>query len=373
MIISQNFPNLGSQDSFDFMTWNIEWFPKNGQTTINYVAEIIEDIDVDVIAMQELDDRDLFDQMISSLDGYAGYYDSSWFAGLAFIYNTETVQVNDIYEIYTTSPYWNAFPRSPMVMDLNFNGVNYFLINNHFKCCGDGSLDLNDDSDEEKAQEERVLTAEILALEKKLYRGDGESKPKLSDGRKLAVQMRNKRLKLRDLIADRISMDENTVEALADNAKFDYLVATCSFYTEGDRPIFANYEDYNKRSSDEVSIAAAQLLAKMIYQLDKNFENNLPENRFLKQFNLIDDAGMLVDPNNQDVFVDANGRRISASGHYLDEDGNRVDVNGEPLDDAGFYALTEYEDDLSEEKKAPAKKTTRKRRTTKKQQTSTTE
>tara|TARA_Y100000996_G_scaffold124886_1_gene94217 strand:- start:3699 stop:4694 length:996 start_codon:yes stop_codon:yes gene_type:complete len=156
MIISQNFPNLGSQDSFDFMTWNIEWFPKNGQTTINYVAEIIEDIDVDVIAMQELDDRDLFDQMISSLDGYAGYYDSSWFAGLAFIYNTETVQVNDIYEIYTTSPYWNAFPRSPMVMDLNFNGVNYFLINNHFKCCGDGSLDLNDDSDEEKRRYDAI-------------------------------------------------------------------------------------------------------------------------------------------------------------------------------------------------------------------------
>ena len=156
MIISQNFPNLGSQDSFDFMTWNIEWFPKNGQTTINYVAEIIEDIDIDVIAMQELDDRDLFDQMISSLDGYAGYYDSSWFAGLAFIYNTETVQVNDIYGIYTTSPYWNAFPRSPMVMDLNFNGVNYFLINNHFKCCGDGSLDLNDGSDEEKRRYDAI-------------------------------------------------------------------------------------------------------------------------------------------------------------------------------------------------------------------------
>ena len=101
---------FGSDDALDIMTWNIEWFPKNGNTTVSYVYEIIEDIDIDVIAMQELDDRDLFEQMISSLDGYAGYYDSSWFAGLAFIYNTETVQVNDIYEIYTTSPYWSAFP-----------------------------------------------------------------------------------------------------------------------------------------------------------------------------------------------------------------------------------------------------------------------
>ncbi len=156
VLLSQNFPNLGSEDSFDFMTWNIEWFPKNAQTTINYVVEVIEDTDIDVIAMQELDDRDLFDQMISSLDGYAGYHESSWFAGLAFIYNTETVQVNDIYEIYTTSPYWNAFPRSPMILDLNFNGVNYFLINNHFKCCGDGILNLNDDSDEEKRRYDAV-------------------------------------------------------------------------------------------------------------------------------------------------------------------------------------------------------------------------
>jgi len=37
-----------------------------------------------------------------------------------------------------------------MVMDMNFMGENYFLINNHFKCCGDGILDFNNESDEEK-------------------------------------------------------------------------------------------------------------------------------------------------------------------------------------------------------------------------------
>ena len=149
-LVSQDYPTLGTDDSFDFMTWNIEWFPKNGDATIDYVTEIISQIDVDVIAMQELDNRDMFDEMISSLPGYSGYYESSWFAGLAYIYKTESIEVNDIYEIYTTSPYWNAFPRSPMVIDLNFRGVNYFLINNHLKCCGDGYLNMNDDSDEEK-------------------------------------------------------------------------------------------------------------------------------------------------------------------------------------------------------------------------------
>ena len=148
--LSQDYPTLGSDDSFDFMTWNIEWFPKNGQATLDYVTQIIEQTDVDIIAIQELDDTDMFDQMISSLPNYSGYYESSWFAGLAYIYKTESVEINDIYEIYTTSPYWSAFPRSPMVMDVNFRGVNYFLINNHFKCCGDDILDFNDESDEEK-------------------------------------------------------------------------------------------------------------------------------------------------------------------------------------------------------------------------------
>ena len=140
---------FGSDDALDIMTWNIEWFPKNGNTTVGNVYEIIQALDMDVIAMQELDDTDSFDQMIMQLNEYDGYYESSWFAGLAYIYKTDVVEINNIYEIYTTSPYWNAFPRSPMVMDMDFMGENYIIINNHYKCCGDEYLNLNDDGDEE--------------------------------------------------------------------------------------------------------------------------------------------------------------------------------------------------------------------------------
>ena len=147
--ISQDYPVLGDDNSLDFATWNLEWFPKNNQTTLNYVSEIIEQLDLDIIAIQELTDTDMFDDMLDDLPDYTGYYESLWFAGLAYIYKTDVIEVNDIYEIYTTSPYWSAFPRSPMVMDINFMGQNYLFINNHFKCCGDGSLNLNNDSDEE--------------------------------------------------------------------------------------------------------------------------------------------------------------------------------------------------------------------------------
>ena len=148
---AQNLEELtfGDDNSFDIATWNIEWFPKNDQATINYVTQIIDLLDLDILAIQELDDTTMFDQMLEDLPAYSGYYQSSWFAGLAYVYKTQSVEINDIYEIYTTSPYWNAFPRSPMVMDINFRGENYVIINNHFKCCGDGIIDFDDISDEE--------------------------------------------------------------------------------------------------------------------------------------------------------------------------------------------------------------------------------
>ena len=152
VIFSQDLEDLsfGDDNSLDIATWNIEWFPKNGQATVEYVTQILQQLDLDILAMQELDNKDMFDQMFNELTNYTGYYESAWFAGLAYIYKPDVVQINNIYEIYTTSPYWSAFPRSPMVMDMSFMGENYFIINNHFKCCGDGILDFNNESDEEK-------------------------------------------------------------------------------------------------------------------------------------------------------------------------------------------------------------------------------
>ncbi|MCP4546378.1 MAG: T9SS type A sorting domain-containing protein [bacterium] len=147
----QDFEELefGTDATFEVATWNIEWFPKAGQTTVDYVSQIIEALDVDLIAMQELDDTDAFDQMMDGLADHVGYYESGWFAGLAYIYNPDAIVINDIYEIYTTEPSWNTFPRSPMVMDLSFEGENIIVINNHYKCCGDGVLDYGNTSDEE--------------------------------------------------------------------------------------------------------------------------------------------------------------------------------------------------------------------------------
>ncbi len=140
---------FGTDSTFEVVTWNLEWFPKNGMSTVDSVRKAIDAIDADIIACQEITDTTLLKQMVDSLDDYEVYFESAWFAGLAYIYKTDSILITDIYEIYTSAPYWNAFPRSPMVMELLYRGEPIILINNHYKCCGDGTLDPGNSSDEE--------------------------------------------------------------------------------------------------------------------------------------------------------------------------------------------------------------------------------
>lgn len=148
---SQNLSDLsfGTNNTFEIMTWNIEWFPKNGQTTVDSVSTIIQALDMDLYAFQEISDTNMFKQMINNMDGYEYYFLSSWFGGLAYVYQSDHVEINSIYEIYTEQPYWRPFPRSPMLMELTYQGQDYYIINNHFKCCGDEIMDLSDPWDEE--------------------------------------------------------------------------------------------------------------------------------------------------------------------------------------------------------------------------------
>ena len=147
--------HFGTDSTFEVVSWNIEWFPKNGQVTADSVKTIIQSLAADVYALQEIDDTTLLKQVVSTISGYACHFKSTYYGGLAYVYNTNTVQVNEKYEIYTAQPYWNTFPRSPQVLELTFNNEDYVIIDNHLKCCGDGILDLNDTSDEEN----RRLTA----------------------------------------------------------------------------------------------------------------------------------------------------------------------------------------------------------------------
>ena len=184
-----------------------------------------------------------------------------------------------------------------------------------------------------KAQDQ--IVKDIQSLEKSLYIGKKGSKMKLSDAKDIALKMREKRYELRELISEKIDLETNSAESLSDNAKFDFLVANCTFQENGQDVYYNSVEDYEKLSDDPVAFEAASALAEMIYAVDKDFEAKLPENRFLKRAHLVDKDLSLV--NKKGVKVDSKGRHINDLGHYLDEDGSRIDADGHPLDEEGNY------------------------------------
>ena len=212
--------------------------------------------------------------------------------------------------------------------------------------------------DKSKSDKEDDISSKITTLEKDLYRGRNGKKPKVSEGKELALEMKKLRIELRNLISERLSLEENTAEALSDNARFDYFVAHCTFYKDSDKRVYNSVEDYNSKSSDAIAFTAASMLGNILYNLDSDFEKNLPENKWLSTFNLSDDKGNLVNSDGQQV--DSEGRTINELGHFIDDKGNRVDANGVPLDEDGNYLLVDYENDLE----PPKKKTTRKKTTT---------
>lgn len=219
--------------------------------------------------------------------------------------------------------------------------------------------------DKNKEQEEIEIISKIQSLEKKLYLGSGfdGQKAKISDGQKIAIEMRRLRIALRDLITEKISMEENTAEALSDNAKFDYFVADCTYYENGEK-VYSSIEEYNKKNSDEIAFAAASALAEMLYQVDNKFEESLPENKWLKKFNLVNEDLSLVNKNGE--LVDLEGRKITEDGYYLNSEGKRIDRDGNLLDADGNYLVQfEYEDDLNtvaEESEEDSSKETKKKK-----------
>lgn len=216
--------------------------------------------------------------------------------------------------------------------------------------------------DDGKDKDQKALIEEIGLLEKKLFIGSqGHTKLKASEGKEIAIKMRIKRAELRDLIGERISLEQNTAESISDNARFDYLVANCGFYENGHK-VYNSLEDYQSRADAEPAFTVASTLAAMLYSVDKDFEAKLPENKFLKMFNYVNDDLSLV--NKEGVTVDLDGRRIDKNGYYLNDEGKRVDKDGNILDESGNYIPTlEYihDEDGSDEVE---KKEKRKKKTT---------
>lgn len=188
---------------------------------------------------------------------------------------------------------------------------------------------------DEKQQEFDKLQKEISEAERRLPQGNA----KLSELKAIALKIRENRIKLRNMLSIRNSADAMTADAQAENARFNKLVSLCTVYNETGKKFFATLDEYYERMEEPVAFEAASKLAAMLYNLDPNSEANLPENKFLKQWGLIDDKFRLINADKH--LVDTEGRLIDEEGRFVDKQGNFVDRDGNPIDKEGNYIVEE--------------------------------
>lgn len=187
--------------------------------------------------------------------------------------------------------------------------------------------------DDEKEQEFKRLRSIINDGELSLKKGG----IKLSDARQKALEMKNARSALRKLMYERSMIDSNTAEGQADNARFNYMVYACVVYNDTGERYFKTYDEYLNATEDPVALLGASTLANMLYGVDGDAEKRLPENKFLFEWNFIDEKMRLVDK--QGRLINEDGRLIDEDGYFIDENGQRIDENGVPLNSEGSYEV----------------------------------
>lgn len=153
----------------------------------------------------------------------------------------------------------------------------------------------------------------------------------LKKAKSIALELKRLRASFRELISERTSYDNNTAEGTADNARFDYLVSVCVIDPSTKKPVFKDIDDYNERGAETWALKAAGELANFLYDLDPNYESNLPENDFLKKFKFTDDKGRLVNKDGHLISIDEDGieRLIDDKGFFIayNEDGTQYFIN----------------------------------------------
>jgi len=227
--------------------------------------------------------------------------------------------------------------------------------------------------DDEKQKRYEQINKDILGAERKLKAGG----IKLREAREVAMEMRTKRMEFRELISERSSMDGNTAEGQADNARFNHLASVCIVKEGTNSTYFSDMDEYENGAANPFVIEAAGQLANMMYGLDPSYEKNLPENKFLTSYKFADSELRLL--NSDGHPIDEEGRLVNENGNFVDKDGNLVDIEGNAVDEEGEYivdskpfldddgnpvvAETEEEDEeasVEEEPKAKKKRATKK-------------
>ena len=138
----------GAAGTFELATWNIENFPLKS-STVELVSKIIASLDIDLYAIQEIEDTTAFRDLLDRLPEYDGLFswDEYYWGGYqktGIIYKRSVVSVSQTRQLFEGD--WDAFPRPPleahMVAARDGQRFDFVLIVMHLKA-GDNGDDLS--------------------------------------------------------------------------------------------------------------------------------------------------------------------------------------------------------------------------------------
>tara|TARA_B100000614_G_scaffold80801_1_gene72256 strand:+ start:4533 stop:6377 length:1845 start_codon:yes stop_codon:yes gene_type:complete len=140
--LNNNFWNVPSVNTNDLevITWNCEFFPTANDSTITALSEIVNDLDADIIAFQEIRKAGWFEKLMKNLPKYSYVISlQASFMDLAIIYKKDLFEFLNHKELFVDNDY-NFAGRPPLQLDLNYkkNNQKISLINLHMKCCDSG-------------------------------------------------------------------------------------------------------------------------------------------------------------------------------------------------------------------------------------------
>ena len=133
-------PNINVENNLDIITWNCEFFPTANDSTIDALSEAITDLNVDIIAFQEIKKRGWFGKLMLKLDEYDYVISQqSSFMDQAIIYKKDEFSLVNRLELFAENDY-NFAGRPPLMTSFVHNDSNtkFSVINLHMKCCDPG-------------------------------------------------------------------------------------------------------------------------------------------------------------------------------------------------------------------------------------------
>ncbi len=133
----------GTDTTLEIATWNVENFPKNGDSTVNKVRALMARLDIDVYCLQEIADTLAFQQLLSGLAGYAGFYSrddyGSFYQKTGVVYKTSVCRVNSTRQLFWSE---DSVTRPPLEASVtathNGKTFDFKLIVQHLKAGSSG-------------------------------------------------------------------------------------------------------------------------------------------------------------------------------------------------------------------------------------------